>query len=144
MFTFLEKYLSHMSGKSMPVDLDHVKPFTGFCTALLCHSMSENSTVPCSNGTFTHIVANTLYDNWYAGAIELFDKEVISTVELLFLIITSNHLLFLTFACLISCPPELQHLQPSEDPQHTSSGPHRKARRETRDTKQVKMRRDGP
>ena len=27
------KVLSRMSGKSMPVDLDHVKPFMGFCTA---------------------------------------------------------------------------------------------------------------
>ena len=27
-------YLSRMSGKSMPVDLDHVKTFMGFCTAL--------------------------------------------------------------------------------------------------------------
>ena len=25
-----------MLGKSMPVDLDHVKPFMGFCTALMC------------------------------------------------------------------------------------------------------------
>ena len=32
MFTFLERYLSRMSGKSMPVDLDHVKPFMGSCT----------------------------------------------------------------------------------------------------------------
>ena len=24
-----------MSGKSMPVDLDHVKPFMGFCTAFI-------------------------------------------------------------------------------------------------------------
>ena len=31
MFTFLERYLSRMSGKSMPVDLDHVdKTFHGF------------------------------------------------------------------------------------------------------------------
>ena len=36
MFTFLERYVSRMSGKSMPVDLDHVKPFMGFCTALTC------------------------------------------------------------------------------------------------------------
>ena len=35
MFTFLERYLSRMSGKSMPVDLDAVKPFMGFCTAII-------------------------------------------------------------------------------------------------------------
>ena len=35
MFTFLERYLSRMSGKSMPVDLDAVKPFMGFCTAIM-------------------------------------------------------------------------------------------------------------
>lgn len=28
----------------------------------MCHSMSENSTVPCSDGTFKHIAANTLYE----------------------------------------------------------------------------------
>ena len=38
MFTFLERYLSRMSGKSMPVDLDHVKPFMGFCTAVICQT----------------------------------------------------------------------------------------------------------
>ena len=32
MFTFLERYLSRVSAKSMPVDLDHVKLFMGFCT----------------------------------------------------------------------------------------------------------------
>ena len=35
MLTFLERYLSRMSGKSMPVDLDHVKSFMGFSTAFI-------------------------------------------------------------------------------------------------------------
>ena len=42
MFTFLERYLSRMSGKSMPVDLDHVKPFMGFCTAIIYMGVSQN------------------------------------------------------------------------------------------------------
>ena len=50
MFTFLERYLSRMSGKSMPVDLDAVKPFMGFCTAInmyiiintQCHILVHN------------------------------------------------------------------------------------------------------
>ena len=44
MFTFLERYLSRMSGKSMPVDLDAVKPFMGFCTAIkyvFCERQNE-------------------------------------------------------------------------------------------------------
>ena len=33
--TFLERYLSRRHFKSMPVDLDHIKPFMGFCTTLI-------------------------------------------------------------------------------------------------------------
>ena len=33
--TFLERYLSRKHFKSMPVDLDHIKPFMGFCTTLI-------------------------------------------------------------------------------------------------------------
>ena len=42
MFTFLERYLSRMSVKSMPVDLDAVKPFIGFCTAY-CSGLNERA-----------------------------------------------------------------------------------------------------
>ena len=33
--TFLERYLSRRHLKSMPVDLDYIKPFMGFCTTLI-------------------------------------------------------------------------------------------------------------
>ena len=33
--TFLERYLSRRHFKSMPVDLDYIKPFMGFCTTLI-------------------------------------------------------------------------------------------------------------
>ena len=33
--TFLERYLSRKHFKSMPVDLDYIKPFMGFCTTLI-------------------------------------------------------------------------------------------------------------
>ena len=33
--TFLERYLSREHFKSMPVDLDHIKTFMGFCTTLI-------------------------------------------------------------------------------------------------------------
>ena len=33
--TFLERYLSRRHLKSMPVDLDYIKPFMGFCTTLM-------------------------------------------------------------------------------------------------------------
>ena len=35
--TFLERYLSRRHLKSMPVDLDYIKPFMGFCTTLIYH-----------------------------------------------------------------------------------------------------------
>ena len=33
--TFLERYLSRRHFKSMPVDLDHIKPSMGFCATLI-------------------------------------------------------------------------------------------------------------
>ena len=33
--TFLERYLSRRHLKSMPVDLEYIKPFMGFCTTLI-------------------------------------------------------------------------------------------------------------
>ena len=33
--TFLERYLSRRHFKSMPVDLDYIKPFMGFCATLM-------------------------------------------------------------------------------------------------------------
>ena len=42
---FLERYLSRRHFKSMPVDLDYVKPFMGFCTTLIYKYL-------CFNGCF--------------------------------------------------------------------------------------------
>ena len=36
-----------MSGKSMPVDLDHLKPFMGFCTAITCLGVAILIKSPC-------------------------------------------------------------------------------------------------
>ena len=39
--TFLERYLSRRHFKSMPVDLDYIKPFMGFCTTLIYIYISQ-------------------------------------------------------------------------------------------------------
>ena len=56
--TFLERYLSRRHFKSMPVDLDYIKPFMGFCTTLICKYIYiyiinvESIPYSCSNKLF--------------------------------------------------------------------------------------------
>ena len=60
--TFLERYLSRRHFKSMPVDLDYIKPFMGFCTTLIYIYIYQYINIPCrSTPVFKTVFTKRLF-----------------------------------------------------------------------------------